>query len=168
MRVLMMALQLKVLPGAEKGLPEPAMGNMKPTTPGYAEKWEEKRAKQIEELKDEPSAVSIEQVSWAFNEAPILTGTFLTFLRSLQDSLIPHDIVVSPSPSRDIKAVVCECLRRELNVPEQFPFRGANILRLFGAAGPAMIPSTMPTGDAVKKLLSLTRLLGWRALELSE
>lgn len=48
--ILIINVDTQAMPGAEKYLSEPAMGNQKPGTPEYAAKWQEKRNKQLQEL----------------------------------------------------------------------------------------------------------------------
>lgn len=168
MMILKMAFKLKVNPGAEASLPEPAMGNMKPTTPGYAEKWEEKRAKQREELKDEPYCVRVEEVAWAFSNDPVLTGSFRNFWEYLIKFPLPADRIVSPRPSRDIKVMVCECWREEVDVPQSFPYRGVDILRLFGAGKDDMLASCATPLQTVGLLTEVLNGLGQRVLDLPE
>lgn len=167
MSILMMALQLEVLPGAELKLPEPAMGNMKPSTEGYQEKWKEKRAKQREELKDEPWAVSIEQVAWLLPGGTANIGSFedfCTYLHGVQK----FEWIVSPRPSRDIKVIVCESWRRGFTVPYSFPYKGLNALRLFGTGAEDIMGACATPVEAVKQLQKVLAMIGPRIIELTE
>lgn len=168
MPILKMALQLKVNQGAEASLPEPAMGNMKPTTEGYREKWLEKRAKQIEELKDEPYCVTVEKAAWAIGSDPVMDGSFEDFVRYLGGLKALIDRVVSPRPSRDIKIVVCECWRREIDVPAVFCYRPLDIMRLFGAGKDDMLGSCRAPAETVGLLTKALNMLGSQVFNLPE
>jgi hypothetical protein len=168
MQILKLAMQLKVNPGAEASLPEPAMGNMKPTTEGYREKWLEKRAKQIEELKDEPYCVRVEKVAWAIGSDPVMEGDFQKFVDYLNSLKVLIDRVVSPRPSRDIKVMVCECWHREIDVPTAFCYRPLDIMRLFGAGKDDMLGACRTPSETVGLLSKALNMMGAQVFNLTE
>lgn len=167
MRMLMMVLQLQVQKGAEASLPEPAMGNMKPTSEGYKEKWQEKRAKQIEDLKDEPFYTQIEGVNWVSTGGTRLAGNFENFLEYL-NGCDPFDVLVSPSPTRDIRAVACECWRLARRVPTSFPYRVFSPLRLFGAGRGAILKECTTPAAVLERLGDMVVTFGERAANFTE
>jgi hypothetical protein len=56
-------------------LPQPAMGNMKPTNPEYAAKFAEKQAKIFEDAKENPLFMGVAKVRWVRYDAMSQTAT---------------------------------------------------------------------------------------------
>jgi hypothetical protein len=64
--------------------------------------------------------------------------------------------------------MICECWKREVDIPETFPYKSLDILRLFGAGKQDMLGACGTTKDAVHLLGEVLNSLGERVLDLPE
>lgn len=112
--------------GVEKLLPEPAMGNMKPDSAGYKEKWQEKRNRQLEDAATTPimaRPLSIQAACIAFTgEGPKLwklqidaveCTTVADFYEKFHSSGRP---IIGVHPTTHSRIIINEAIRHSMEV----------------------------------------------------
>lgn len=124
MNILILNVSLKVLPGAEKMLPEPAMGNMKPGSDAYTAKWNEKRAKQLMEAADHPLYGQPTDVQYAVVSMGIdlLLGEqgHLSVPEFIKKPFKDIALITGTHPTTHARAILVECLRAKLKFDPWF------------------------------------------------
>ena len=123
--ILVINVDAKAISGAERYLPEPAMGNQKPGTTEYAAKWQEKRNKQIQDLSTHSFLAEPLSIQYA-----VLAGTATGFelvtpmgtVDSVKDflgSLNPEglDFIAGPHPTTHTRIVSNTALRHGIKLP---------------------------------------------------
>lgn len=164
------------IPGSDQFLEEPAMGNMKATTPGYDEKRREKLAKQLIEMQYDAKFAFPQTVHWIGpfdqssgtdplrSEFAVKTGTVEEFIKVAQEFSVlrPVDMILGTHPSTHSEMLIRWCLRRECSIPGclRLSVERQNIWRLLNIDYPkgCQLAGIIPTDPCTDTLSLLAQV----------
>jgi hypothetical protein len=122
-KILILNVDASPVAGAEKYLPEPAMGNQKPGTPEYQAKWQEKRNKQLQELQSHSflsEPISIQFAMATTDGAGFDLGKVVSVgaVKDLFEALnAPVDFIAGPHPTTHSRIIINTAIRAGMQIP---------------------------------------------------